>query len=187
MRQAGLLLIGGAALALAACATDDVGAEPEGAVVSSTIGPPILSADLRDPEGRTRARATVEQAGDSLRVRIEAVGMSPGAYGAHLHTVGRCDPPSFTTAGPHWNPTGQMHGKDNPRGMHKGDLPNLMVGADGRGSFEYTIPNASLSGMSPTKLIDEGGAAMVIHAKPDDYRTDPSGNSGGRIACGVLG
>jgi Cu-Zn family superoxide dismutase len=80
-----------------------------------------------------------------------------------------------------------MHGKDNPKGMHKGDLPNLLAGADGRGSFEYTIPNATLSGMSPNKLIDEDGAAIVIHAKADDFRTDPSGNSGDRIACGVLG
>jgi Cu-Zn family superoxide dismutase len=185
MRLAGLLLIGG--MALSACATDTEATEPEGAVVSSTIGPPVLTADVRDADGRSRASARVEQAGDSLRVRVEATGMSPGTYGAHLHAVGRCDAPAFTSAGPHWNPTGQKHGKDNPQGMHKGDLPNLMVGADGRGSFEYTIPNAALSGMLPTKLIDEDGAALVIHAKPDDNRTDPSGNSGGRIACGVLG
>lgn len=187
MRQAGLLLIGGAALATAACATDSSGAsEPEGAIVS-TIGPPVLTADVRDAQGRTRARARVEQSGDSLRVSVEAVAMTPGTYGVHIHTVGRCDPPAFTTAGAHWNPIGQKHGKDNPQGMHKGDLPNLMVGADGRGSFEYTIPNAVLSGMLPTKLVDGDGASLVIHARPDDYRTDPSGNSGGRIACGVLG
>lgn len=186
MRQAGLLLIGVAALAAGACATDTEATEPEGPIVS-TIGPPVLNADLRDGQGRSRARASVEQSGDSLRVRIEATGMTPGSYGAHIHMVGRCDPPGFTTAGPHWNPTGQKHGKDNPQGMHKGDLPNLMVGADGRGSFEYTIPHAVLSGMLPTKLVDEDGAAVVIHAKPDDHRTDPSGNSGGRIACGVLG
>lgn len=186
MRQAGLLLIGSAMLALASCATDTEATEPEGAIVS-TIGPAVLKADLRDGQGRIRARATAEQVGDSLRVRIEAVAMSPGSYGAHLHTAGRCDPPGFTTAGPHWNPTGQMHGKDNPKGMHKGDLPNLMVGADGRGSFEYTIPNAGLSGMLPNRLIDADGASVVIHAKPDDHRTDPSGNSGGRLACGVLG
>lgn len=185
MRQAGLLLIGAAVLA--ACATDTEAPEPEGAVVSSTIGPPVLTADVRDAQGRSRASARVEQAGDSVRVRIEATGMSPGTYATHLHMVGRCDPPAFTTAGAHWNPTGQKHGKDNPQGMHKGDLPNLMVGADGRGSLEYTIPSASLSGMSPAKLIDEDGAALVIHAKPDDYRTDPSGTSGDRIACGVLG
>jgi Cu-Zn family superoxide dismutase len=187
MRQAGWMLLGGAALALAACTTDRGAAADEGAAVASTIGPPVLNADVRDAQGRTRARATVEQVGDSLRVRIEAVAMSPGAYGAHLHTVGRCDPPAFASAGPHWNPTGAMHGKDNPKGMHKGDLPNLLVGTDGRGSFEYTIPNASLSGTSPNKLIDADGAAVVIHAKPDDYRTDPSGNSGDRTACGVLG
>jgi Cu-Zn family superoxide dismutase len=187
MRQAGLLLIGGAVLAIAGCATDTEATQPEGAVVSSTIGPPILNADLRDAQGRSLARATAEVAGDSLRVRVEAVAMSPGTYGAHLHSVGRCDPPAFASAGPHWNPTGQMHGKDNPKGMHKGDLPNLTVGADGRGSFEYTIPNAGLSGMLPNRLIDADGAAVVIHARPDDYRTDPSGNSGDRIACGVLG
>lgn len=188
MRQARLLLLGGAALAAAACASDrDAGQADQPAAATSTIGPPVLAADLRDAQGSTRARATVEQSGDSLRVRIEAVAMSPGAYGAHLHNAGRCEPPAFASAGPHWNPTGQMHGKDNPKGMHKGDLPNLLVGTDGRGSFEYTIPNAGLSGMLPNRLIDADGAAVVIHAKPDDFRTDPSGNSGARIACGVLG
>jgi superoxide dismutase, Cu-Zn family len=182
MRQGGLLLIGGAALV--SCATHNEVVGPEGAAASSTQR---LTADLRDAQGRSLARATVEQSGDSLRVRVEATGMGSGSYGAHIHAVGRCDPPDFTTAGAHWNPIGQQHGKDNPKGMHKGDLPNLMVGADGRGSFEYTIPNAVLSGVSPNKLIDEDGAAVVIHAKPDDYRTDPSGNSGPRIACGVLG
>jgi Cu-Zn family superoxide dismutase len=187
MRQDGLLLTGCAALALAACATDrETAAGPEGPI-TSTIGPPVLTADLRDSQGRTRARATAEQSGDSLRVRVEAIAMTPGAYGAHLHNVGRCDPPGFTTAGPHWNPSGNLHGKDNPKGLHKGDLPNLMVGTDGRGSFEYTIPNAGLSGMLPNRLIDADGASVVIHAKADDYRTDPSGNSGDRIACGVLG
>ena len=186
MRLARLLLLGSAALAIAACATDSGAPEPEGPI-ESTIGPPVLTADVRDRQGRSLARARVEQSGDSLRVSVEAAGMTSGTYGVHIHMVGRCDPPGFATAGAHWNPTGQVHGKDNPRGMHKGDLPNLMVGADGRGSFEYTIPHAVLSGMLPTKLIDGDGAAMVIHARPDDYRTDPSGNSGARIACGVLG
>lgn len=195
MRLATWLIPGFSALALAACATDrgadDVDSasagDPGPPTAVSTIGPPRLTADLRDAQGRIRARATAEVSGDSLRVRVEAVAMSAGAYGAHLHAVGRCDAPGFETAGPHWNPTGEMHGKDNPRGMHKGDLPNLLVGTDGRGSFEYTIPNAGLSGMLPNRLIDGDGAAVVIHEKADDFRTDPSGNSGGRIACGVLG
>ena len=193
MKLARLMIPGFSALALAACATDRGSDEMAAAGDSgqttavSTIGPPRLGAELRDAQGRVRARATAETSGDSLRVRVEAVGMTPGSYGAHLHTTGRCEAPDFATAGPHWNPTAQMHGKDNPKGMHKGDLPNLLVGTDGRGSFEYTIPNAGLSGMLPNRLIDADGAAVVVHAKPDDFRTDPSGNSGDRIACGVLG
>ncbi|HEX8534223.1 MAG TPA: superoxide dismutase family protein [Allosphingosinicella sp.] len=131
------------------------------------------------------ARASVSQLGDSLRVNVEALGMRPGTYGVHLHTTGRCDPPGFTTAGPHWNPTAQQHGKNNPQGMHKGDLPNLAVGTDGRGSFEVTIAAAAMAG-GANALLDGDGAAVVLHASADDYRTDPSGNSGGRIACGVL-
>ena len=92
----------------------------------------------------------------------------------------------FTTAGPHWNPGNRQHGKDHPAGMHKGDLPNLLVGADGNGSFELTIANASLAGGAGDPLHDSDGAAIVIHAAPDDFRTDPSGNSGARIACGVF-
>lgn len=187
MKPARLLLLGLAPV-VAACATNrepEAAGEPPAAV--STIGPDRLSADLRDKDGRICARATASASGDSLRVRVEAVSLAPGAYGAHLHAVGRCDPPGFATAGAHWNPTDAMHGKDNPRGMHKGDLPNLLVGTDGKGSFEYTIPNAGLSGMLPNRLIDADGASVVIHAAPDDFRTDPSGNSGARIACGVLG
>jgi Cu-Zn family superoxide dismutase len=178
------LLIGVAALGVAGCASTS---EPDALEDVVAQPPSALSADLRDASGRSRARATVEQAGDSLRVRIESVSMAQGAYGAHVHAVGRCDSPTFNGAGQHWNPTRQKHGKDNPQGMHKGDLPNLLVGTDGRGSFEYTIPNASIAGSGPNPVMDADGAAVVIHAAADDYRTDPSGNSGSRIACGVLG
>ena len=175
------LVITAAGLA-AACANTsrDVDAPPP------DMGPTSASADLRDGSGRVLARAHVEEAGDSLRVRVESAGLVRGAYGAHVHAVGRCEAPGFTSAGPHWNPTDQEHGKDNPQGMHKGDLPNLLVGTDGRGSFEYTIPNASLRG-GANPLLDGDGAAVVIHQSADDYRTDPSGNSGARIACGVVG
>lgn len=170
-----------AATALAACAANEPGRNPLGAGAGSSA----ISADLRDKDGVTMARATASEIGDSVRVRVEAMGMRAGAYGAHVHTTGRCDAPDFASAGPHWNPTGQQHGKNNPQGMHKGDLPNLAVGTDGRGSFEVTIPRASLAG-APNPLLDSDGAAVVIHAAADDYRSDPSGNSGGRIACGVL-
>jgi Cu-Zn family superoxide dismutase len=170
------------ALAAGACST----AGREQAAVDAPRGPGVSQADLRDTSGRTLARASVSQVGDAVRVRIEAAGLAPGIYGAHVHSAGRCDAPAFESAGPHWNPTGRQHGRDNPAGQHLGDLPNLMVGTDGRGSFEFTIPGAMLSG-GPGPVLDDDGAAVVVHARADDYRTDPSGNSGARIACGVLG
>jgi Cu-Zn family superoxide dismutase len=169
-------------LTLAGCAGMG-GLADEGA--DSPSSPASVRADLRDASGAVKARATISEAGGGLRLRIEAAGLAPGAYGAHVHAVGRCDPSDFASAGPHWNPAARQHGKDNPQGMHKGDLPNLMVGADGRGSFEIDLEGARLSGGADA-LLDSDGAALVIHAKPDDYRTDPSGNSGARIACGVL-
>ena len=151
--------------------------------------PPVersASAVVRDTSGAEVAQAMATQAGDGIRVRIDVSRMAPGTYGAHLHTTGRCDPPDFASAGPHWNPTGQQHGKNNPAGMHKGDLPNLLVGSDGRGSLEIEISAVSLA-QGPMPLLDADGAAIVIHKSADDYRTDPSGNSGARIACGVFG
>lgn len=180
--------LGSALWAMAAAAVASCGTTSDRAPIDEPqAGPATVGADIRDSAGRTRARATAEQVGDSIRVRVEAAGLTQGAYGAHVHTTGRCDPPGFNSAGPHWNPTGQQHGKDNPQGMHKGDLPNLLVGTDGRGSFEYTIPNAWVSGGRSNVLMDGDGAVVVIHQSADDFRTDPSGNSGARIACGVLG
>ncbi len=180
--KGGWKLHAGAAALLSACAVTAPGREPLAAGSARSAA----SADLRDRAGRTVAQASATQLGDSVRLQIQAVALPPGSYGAHIHAVGRCDPADFTSAGPHWNPTGQQHGKNNPQGMHKGDLPNLMVGADRRGSLEITVPAASISDGS-TPLLDVDGAAIVIHERADDYRTDPSGNSGARIACGVFG
>ncbi|MEA3032892.1 MAG: superoxide dismutase, Cu-Zn family, partial [Sphingomonadales bacterium] len=141
---------------------------------------------VKAPDGRVVARAAVRAAGHSLRVRVTAAGLAPGTYGVHLHAIGRCDGPGFASAGPHWNPTARQHGKENPMGKHMGDLPNLVVGGDGRGSYEYAIDDARFVGPGGDALLDADGAAVVIHAQADDYRTDPSGNSGARIACGVL-
>lgn len=176
-------LTAASALVLAGCATQRRAALPTS---SDGADGGTLAADVRDAGGMTMARASATQLGDSVRLKVEAMGMRPGAYGVHVHTTGRCDPPGFTTAGPHWNPTARQHGKNNSQGMHKGDLPNLAVGTDGRGSFEVTIAGAAVAG-GANALLDGDGASVVIHASPDDYRSDPSGNSGGRIACGVLG
>jgi len=180
MRRTGFVTIMAAALS-ASCST-----APRTAPAMPMLEAGVAQAEIRDGGNAVRARSSVSQVGDALRVRVESNGLPPGIYGAHLHGVGRCDRPTFETAGPHWNPSSRQHGRDNPNGQHLGDLPNLMVGTDGRGSFEFTVPGASLSG-GAMALLDGDGAALVIHARPDDYRTDPSGNSGTRIACGVLG
>ena len=168
----------GLALALAACARPAEPVEP----VSNDVPGAIA---LRDPGGRLLANASVSENG-GVRVRVEAAGLVAGTYAVHLHEVGLCEPPDFASAGPHWNPTGRQHGRLNPLGPHLGDLPNLNVGADGAGVVEFGIPVASLRGGNRA-LLDRDGAALVIHVAPDDYRTDPSGNSGARLACGVVG
>jgi Cu-Zn family superoxide dismutase len=142
-------------------------------------------ANLLNTSGIKVAQAAASQSGGSVKIRVAASGLPAGAYGAHIHAIGRCDLPDFATAGPHWNPGGQQHGRSNPQGMHLGDLPNLIVGGDGRGTLEISLASASLMGKGAA-LLDADGAAIVVHERADDYRTDPSGNSGARIACGIF-
>ena len=139
-------------------------------------------ATLHTANGADVGRATATEVAGGLRFTIEATGLPAGTHGAHVHTIGHCDAPDFTTAGGHWNPTSMKHGSMNPQGPHEGDLPNLVVGTDGRGTVGITIPGATMAG-----LLDADGSALVVHANPDDLMTDPSGNSGARIACGVFG
>lgn len=122
--------------------------------------------------------------GDRLSLVVDVSGISPGAHGIHLHAVGQCEAPGFTTAGGHLNPGGKQHGAENPLGSHLGDLPNIQVNADGKGSLTVPLHGARAELMS--ELFDADGTAIVVHAGPDDYKTDPAGNSGGRIACGVF-
>lgn len=138
------------------------------------------TAQLRDPAGVAHGTARIEHIGGVSRVVVEGVALPPGDHGLHIHTVGLCEGPAFASAGPHWNPDMKMHGRDNPMGAHRGDLPNLQIGTDGTGKVSFDLPAGSAA------LLDADGASIVVHAAPDDYRTDPSGNSGGRIACGVF-
>jgi Cu-Zn family superoxide dismutase len=121
------------------------------------------------------------QTAGGVSFRISATGLPHGLHGLHVHAVGRCDPPDFTSAGAHWNPAGKQHGMNNPAGPHAGDLPNVEVAANGVLNATVTLAGASMA-----SLLDADGAALVIHASPDDYKTDPSGNSGARIACAVI-
>ncbi len=142
---------------------------------------PVSTANLVSSSGAALGNVRVFSEPTGLMLRIEAAGLPPGVHGVHLHSVGRCDPPGFTSAGPHWNPTARKHGHRNPEGFHMGDLGNLGVGADGKLVAGLLVPQARFDA-----LRDADGAALVLHAKADDEMTDPSGNSGDRIACAVL-
>lgn len=143
-------------------------------------GPRGATAVLQSKAGVTMGAAEIvrQRGRDVLKVRVS--GQTPGEHGVHFHAIGRCDGPDFTSAGAHWNPGGKQHGLHNPAGPHQGDLPNIQVAADGRGTL--TVPLS----FRAARLFDADGTALIVHATADDYRTDPSGNSGGRVLCGVL-
>jgi superoxide dismutase, Cu-Zn family len=149
----------------------------------------MATANLVRSDGATIGTVRVFNEPTGVVLRINASGLPPGMHGVHLHAVGRCDAPGFTTAGAHWNPSSRQHGHLNPAGFHIGDLGNLGVGADGKLVAGLLVPGARLRtdsyGDGPV-VMDADGAALVFHAKPDDERTDPSGDSGDRIACAVL-
>jgi Cu-Zn family superoxide dismutase len=143
------------------------------------------NATLKDASGQTVGSAVLTQVAGGVRLSVAVRNLPAGTHGIHVHQVGACDPPAFTTAGDHFNPLGHQHGLDNPLGAHAGDLPNLMVAANGSASYATTTGMITL-GAGPTSVFDADGSALVIHANADDQVTDPSGSSGGRIACGVL-
>ncbi len=161
-----------AALALAGCAT--------GAMAPDE---PRVSGILAAPDGTPIGSTSLTANGAMLRGEVSVRGLAAGRYGMHLHAVGQCAGPAFASAGAHWNPTMAQHGRLNPAGRHSGDLPNLVVGADGSGRIAFDVPGP-ISGAGG--LLDADGAAIIIHAAPDDERTDPSGNSGDRKYCAVL-
>ncbi len=153
--------------ALSACAS-----------IEPTGGAPM---PLVNSAGQTIGSVRAWETAGGVSFHISASGLPHGLHGVHVHAVGRCDPPDFTTAGPHWNPAGKKHGMNNPAGPHAGDLPNVEVAANGVLGATVTLAGASMAA-----LLDADGSALVIHAGADDYKTDPSGNSGGRVACAVI-
>ena len=168
------LLVGGMAL-LCGCASAPSETEPLAA-----------GAALRDKDGKDVGVATLIQTADGVRVAVTGYRLPPGTHGLHIHAVGECLPPDFTSAGGHLNPTGKQHGRLNPAGPHAGDLPNLVVAASGEGGIDITTKAVTLDPSGPASLLGGKGTSIVIHAGPDDEKTDPAGNSGARIACGVI-
>lgn len=152
--------------------------------LAAAAPPLVASAALDDAKGQDAGWARIENKGGKPVLTVWLRGLTPGAHGIHLHTVGSCVGPAFTSAGGHLNPGGKQHGKDNPMGMHMGDLPNVTIGADGTGTA--TVPLGGTAKALFAALFDADGSAIVVHAAADDYKTDPSGNSGARVACGVF-
>jgi superoxide dismutase, Cu-Zn family len=150
-----------------------------------TSPPPAAGATLKDSSGRIVGSAVLLQESDGVRILLDVKGLPPGTKAVHIHEAGRCEPPSFESAGAHLNPKKAEHGTENPRGPHAGDLPNITVDATGLGHLEVTNPRVTLE-QGPNSLFNSNGAALVVHEGPDDMRTDPAGNSGARIACGVI-
>jgi Cu-Zn family superoxide dismutase len=142
-------------------------------------------ARLLDPSGKEVGTARFEPAAGGVKVDVKVTGVPPGTHGFHVHAVGKCEAPDFKSAGPHFNPAGKQHGHANPQGAHAGDLPNLEVKPDGTGQLSVVAQGLTL-GEGQGSLFQPGGTALVLHADPDDGQTDPAGNAGARIACGVI-
>lgn len=187
------------AAALLAAGCNPAGPAPEGTATAETDateggiatnaadaspGATGASAALADANGVVKGTAMFVEGAGGVRVTVQASGMEPGEKGIHIHTVGKCEGPKFTSAGAHWNVSGATHGTESQNGPHIGDLPNITIGATGTGMYDGLLGGATLTGENA--LLDPDGSAIMIHAKADDYKTDPSGASGDRLVCGVV-
>jgi Cu-Zn family superoxide dismutase len=140
---------------------------------------------MKDPAGKTIGWAVVKAASQGVSIRLTLDHMPPGEHAVHFHSVAKCEGPDFKSAGPHFNPDNKQHGLQNPDGHHAGDMDNFSVDAKGKAAVDLYNKDVNL-GSDSHSLLGNGGTAIVVHAKADDMRTDPSGNSGDRIACGVI-
>ena len=149
--------------------------------------PKSAHAKIMNAQGAEIGSAKLTPTAQGVKIAIRVSQLAPGEHGIHVHAVGKCEGPAFTSAGGHFNPTNAHHGVHSTEEPHPhlGDLPNLMVHENGNGKATFTVNGVTL-GEGPNSLFHEGGTSLVIHADADDLKSDPAGNSGARIACGVI-
>jgi superoxide dismutase, Cu-Zn family len=157
------------------------------AAASAADTPKAAHADIMNAQGAKIGTARIASTAKGVRIAVSVSDLTPGEHGIHIHTVGKCEGPAFTSAGGHFNPASAHHGIHNAQDPHPhvGDLPNLVVDQSGKAKSNFMVEGATL-GDGANSLFHEGGTSIVIHAKADDLMSDPSGNSGDRVACGVI-